>query len=242
MPSLFARLRVGFVDHLPIMTEAQMKTFIALLLRSDLQGNLDVTTSELSRTTGLGRTAVRGALNWLASPVTADGEAIDPYIKRDGETILIPKYVSGERADKRFTLKADEDPDKRVKELENIITQLTQEIARLRSGSESGLAEMLPDDETAKVVRDIEHQLARGLSPKEIYYLGQMIDRFGPKPVLREVKKNRLKTDPLRAAYGFLNGVTKQRGGSNKRKDVPEERVVDYATSDDNRSIWDGMD
>ena len=222
------------------MTEAQIKVFIALLLRSDLQGNLDVTTSELSRTTGLGRSAVRGALAWLVSPTTHDGEAIDPYIKRDGNTILIPKYVSGERVDKKFTLAEEEDPDKRVKELENTIARLTEEIARLRSGSESGLAEQLPDEETAKAVREIEYTLGRGLSPKEMYYLGQMVDRFGPKPVLREVKKNRLKTDPLRAAYGFLNGVTKQRGGSLKKREVPEERVVDYV-ADSEGSIWDDM-
>ena len=242
MPSLFAKLRVGFADHLSIMSEAQVKTFIALLLRSDLQGNLDVTTSELSRTTGLTRAAVRGALAWLASPITEQGESLDPYIIRDGDTILIPKYMSGERIDKKFTYTEDEDSDKRVRELENTIAALTREIAQLRSGVESGLAETLPDDETAKAVRDIEYTLGRGLSPKEIYFFGQMVDRFGPKAVSREVKKNRLKADPLRSAYGFLNGVTKQKGGSLKRKEVPEEQAVDFWSATDEGSLWDRME
>lgn len=240
MPSLFAKLRVGFADHLSLMTEAQVKIFIALLLRSDLQGNLDVTTSELTRTTGLSRAAVRGALAWLASPTTDKGAQLDPYIVRDGDTILIPKYMSGERTDKKFTYTEDEDTDMRVRELENTIVALTKEIAQLRSGVESGLAEVIPDEDVAKAVRDIEYTLGRGLSPKEIYFFGQMVDRFGPKAVVREVKKNRLKTDPLRSAYGFLNGVTRQRGGSLKRKEIPEERVVDYF-SDDEGSIWDRM-
>jgi hypothetical protein len=194
------------------MTEAQLKVFMALLLRSDLQGHLDVTVSELARLTGHSRTTVRAALQWLESPACTGG-TIDPYIERSGTSIVIPKFVAGN--DKKFSFAEEEDEQGRITDLEKTITRLHNRIAQLESGDESGLAEELPP-EIGKAVREVEYILGRGLSPKETFYLGQQFDRFGPKTVLRELRKKRKSKDPLRAVYGFLNGVTGQREGSKK--------------------------
>jgi hypothetical protein len=216
------------------MTEAQVKVFLALLLRSDLQGHLDVTVSELARLTGHSRATVRSALQWLESPACA-GEQIDPYIERSGKSIVIPKFVAG--SDKKMTFSdEEEDGGQRIADLEKTITRLHNRIAQLESGDESGLAEELPP-EIGKSVRDVEYTLGRALSPKETFYLGQMFDRFGPKLVLSELRKRKKAKDPLRATYGVLNSYTKQREGSKKTVDIKAPPPVAYA--DVAEGIWD---
>ena len=113
------------------------------------------------------------------------------------------------------------------------VEQLRRRVLELEHPDTSGLAEFLLSigyDEEAKVIERAEAILSRALTYSEAYFLGQMVQAFGPDRVLWAVETKRKAKEPIRFAYGMLQN--KAAGKEAGKKEVYVERVR-YTNLDD---------
>ena len=223
-------------SYLPHAPMGSIAVYLSLVTRPvDLQG-VSLTFEELERGTGLGQQAVMRSLLWLGEPIDVLGKSVgDALVVYETPTRLyLPKEHIGEGVDKYFNLTKEEGPA-RLAEYEETIACLRRQLDERISGDYSDLGHQLPDD-LGKAVRSIEYVLGRGMTAKEVFYLGQMFLAFGPENVLRELKKNQKTRDPLRATYAKLNNYSKGKAVANKKVEVPPEVPVSYWSPEGN--LW----
>lgn len=86
-------------------------------------------------------------------------------------------------------------------------------------GDSSGLTDILPPQE-AEVVELAETVMARSLTAREAYFLGRMVQGFGPQRCANAIGRKRTAREPIRAAYAMLNAGAM--GAVAREKDVAE--------------------
>lgn len=113
--------------------------------------------------------------------------------------------------------------------LRGLVDTLREQVALAELGDHSSFVELLPEAE-AEVVSFVEDLLIRPVNPREAYYLGQMVQGFGPKRSLAALRKKIKAKEPIRAAYAML-----QAGASGKPAAQKQAQVVDtrYWSLDD---------
>ena len=75
--------------------------------------------------------------------------------------------------------------------------------AELENQESSGLADKV-SPEAGKTIRLVEDVLRRGLTYQEVFYLSELITRYGPARVMKAVSGCRGANDPLKAAWQML--------------------------------------
>lgn len=104
-----------------------------------------------------------------------------------------------------------------VHRLQGQVADAEQRAATVDEGEESGLALLLPEQE-ARLVEFAESALVRALSVSEAYFLGQMVQAYGPQRCLWALERKRASKQIVRAAYAMLNNGA--RGNAAKPKEV----------------------
>lgn len=117
-----------------------------------------------------------------------------------------------------------------VQGLRGDVLRLKEQLAIAELGDHSTFVDLLPEAE-AEIITFVEDLLLRPCAPREAYYLGQMIQGFGPKRCLAALRKKIKAKEPVRAAYAML-----QAGASGKpaaRKEGTIVADVTYWSLDD---------
>lgn len=101
------------------------------------------------------------------------------------------------------------------------IDELRERLAVAELGDHSTFTELLPEAE-AEVVVFVEDLLIRSVNPREAYYLGQMIQGFGPKRCMAALRKKIKAKEPIRAAYAMLQAGAAGKPAAQKQAQVIE--------------------
>lgn len=88
------------------------------------------------------------------------------------------------------------------------ISNLEARLILSEAGDESSLAPLLPPVE-AEIVMVLEALLIRGLTPSEAYFLGRMVQAYGPQRAKQALDQKRNSKQVIRAAYAMLNAGAK---------------------------------
>lgn len=194
-----------FVDERLARTDSDALRILIVLHRLAKQKRpRSMSYEELGQRAGIGGALAKSALQRLAymGDITFDKNTVT----MDFNGVVITM---------RFTNK-DEDTDRELVK-ENV--ELRARIEELENGEVSGLAEKFNDD-TARVIRVSEGILGRGLQQEEIWYLSELVAKFGPQRVLKSVQTTRNSREPLRATY-----VRLKRGAMGKEMKPPVSGV-----------------
>ena len=116
-----------------------------------------------------------------------------------------------------------------VQALKADVDEARQRAIEAEVGDSSGLADILPEAE-AELVELTEGFLLRALTAKEAYFLGQMVQGFGPPRCIVALRKKTSSKDPIRAAYAMLQAGAMGQPAPKKDTYIP---TVRYMSLDD---------
>lgn len=94
--------------------------------------------------------------------------------------------------------------DDEVTRLVDENNKLKRTIDSLRAGDGSVVADNINSEQEASVLRLAAEIMHRDLTNEEYYYMGQLIQGFGPQRVAWALNKKLSSKEPLRAAYAML--------------------------------------
>jgi hypothetical protein len=214
-----------FVDERLARTDSDALRVLLVLHRMTTQKRpRTISYEEIGKRAGIDAQLVKGAFSRLAfsGEITFEKN----MLTLDHNGLVMELKVTP-------TIKETEDDIVR----ENV--ELRRRIEEVTSQEASGLAENF-SDEVARVIRTAESIMGRGLFAQEIFYLSELIARFGPKRVVGSLQATKNSKEPLRSTY-----VRMKRGASGKEMRqngvaVPEVKYFDVPDTFDPFAKKDG--
>ncbi len=152
------------------------------------------------------------------------GQALQPLIDNGYLTQDKGMKFTLDRFGNTFTVhivKQKSDVDDAITELVNENAQLTRVIEESK-GDTCGLGSLLPDA-PARVFRIAESIVGQGLTNVEIFYLTELIVRYGCDRVIQMMYSSKKANQPLRATYVKLKRGAAGKPFNNEQKSVPDQ-------------------
>jgi len=185
-----------FVDERLARTDSDSLRVLLVLHRLATQKRpRTISYEEIGKRAGINAQLVKGAFSRLAfaGEISFDKNVLT----LDHNGLVMEQKITP-------TIKEAEDDIVR----ENV--ELRRRIEEVTSQEASGLADNFSDD-VARVIRTAESIMGRGLYAQEVFYLSELIARFGPKRVVSSLQATKNSKEPLRSTY-----VRLKRGASGR--------------------------
>lgn len=204
--------------HLRQLSDDELRVFLLLLDVREEHPSYKVSYRELAHRARVVEDDLRGVLTSLS--------------ERGYLTYAKHKLTEIQGIPVNIALTAEKDDALRTLQAEH--TVVVNQLHAYEHGVDSGLANQFSEP-LATTIRTAEDVLQRGVTMREVFHLGELVNRFGPQRVTGQLLKVRAQKNPLRAAYAIL---MKGGAGSPLKRNEPASEKVEYYQFDPTTDPW----
>lgn len=208
-----------FDEGLAVLDSESLRIYLVLVRMARSKSSRASSYEELGQHCGLTADLAEGAIKRLAAQGFINFSKNKLTLDSDG-------YI--------FTLRIEKKVEDTAEDLVRENATLRRRIEELENQEQSGLADKV-SAESGQVIRLAENILMRGLTHEEVFYLSDILARYGPKRVVASLNTTRNSKSPLRATYMRL--VRGALGNPMKQKESPLE-VASVWEPPDNYDPW----